>query len=122
MFYSSLVACIQLDLKKIIAYASISHMNLVIFSMTTMTVYGLTGAIVIMLAHGLTSAGLFGLIGSLYYRYKTRFISVYGGLSIVMPVFSVFLFFFLFANISLPGTAGFNGELIAFCSLAERQL
>jgi NADH-quinone oxidoreductase subunit M len=95
IIYVALMAVMQLYLKKIIAYASISHMSLAIIGLCSFTIYGLSGGIILMISHGLTSAGLFILIGVLYDRYHTRLISDYGGLAQVMPLFSTFFFFFL---------------------------
>lgn len=117
--YGSLIALIQIDAKRIIAYSSIAHMNIAVVGIFSLNIQGLQGAIGVMLAHGFTSAALFFLIGMLYDRYHTKIISYYGGLTRVMPVFSFFFLFFSFANIGLPGTGNFVGEILILVGAFE---
>jgi proton-translocating NADH-quinone oxidoreductase chain M len=109
---TSFTAIRQSDFKRIIAYTSIAHMNLVVLGIFSCNIIGVEGAIVQSLSHGFVSSGLFLLIGVVYDRYHTRVVHYYGGLATVMPVYvSTFLFFTL-ANISFPGTSSFIGELL----------
>jgi proton-translocating NADH-quinone oxidoreductase chain M len=110
--YASLTTLRQIDLKKIIAYSSVSHMGFVTIGIFTINIQGLEGSVFLMLSHGLISSALFLCIGILYDRYRTRIIKYYGGLVQVMPIFSIFLLFFSFANIAFPGTSSFVGELL----------
>lgn len=110
--YSSLVALNQIDLKKIIAYASIAHMNFSLFGLFGQLLIGVAGAYIMMLGHALTSAALFISVGNLYDRYKTRLIFYYGGLTLVMPLFSCFVFVFFLSNFGFPGTINFVGEFL----------
>jgi NADH:ubiquinone oxidoreductase subunit 4 (subunit M) len=107
------------DLKKLIAYSSISHMAYVIVGLFSMVEEGLVGAIFLMLAHGLVSAGLFAMVGILYDRYGTRLLRYYGGLAQSMPLFAIFFFFFLLANFAFPGTSNFLAELSILLAVAQ---
>jgi NADH-ubiquinone oxidoreductase chain 4 len=109
----------QVDLKKIIAYASVSHMSFVILGLFTSTIQGVAGSIFLMLSHGIVSSGLFFLIGCLYDRYKTRVLRYYTGLVHTMPVFSFLFFFLILSNISFPGTSSFIGEFLVLVGLFE---
>lgn len=115
--YGAFLAVVQLDLKKIIAYSSVSHMNFAILGLFSLTYEGLLGSMLLFLSHGFTSAALFFLIGSLYRRFGTRLIKYYGGLSILMPLFSFFFLFFSFSNIGFPGTLNYVSEFLVFFSL-----
>lgn len=110
IIYASLVALVQTDIKKLIAYSSIAHMGFVTLGLFTFNLVGMTGAVVQMISHGLISGALFLCIGMIYDRFHTRDIASYGGLVKIMPVFSAFFMFFIFASIALPGTSGFIGE------------
>jgi proton-translocating NADH-quinone oxidoreductase chain M len=110
--YASLTTLRQIDLKKVIAYSSISHMGFVTMGIFTLNIQGVEGSIFLMLSHGLISSALFLCIGILYDRYYTRIIKYYSGLVHVMPIFSIFFLFFIFANIGFPGTSSFVGELL----------
>ena len=118
--YISLVAMRQIDLKKIIAYSSIAHMGFVMIGIFMFNKYSLLGSIYIMISHGLVSSLLFFLVGFLYDRYKTRAIFYYQGLTVTMPIFSLFFFFAMLANASLPGTSSFIGEFLVFLGVAIR--
>jgi NADH:ubiquinone oxidoreductase subunit 4 (subunit M) len=110
IIYTSFTAIRQTDFKRIIAYTSIAHMNLVILGIFSFNTVGIEGAILQSLSHGFVASALFLVIGVVYDRYRTRIIQYYGGLASIMPLYvSVFLFFTL-ANISFPGTSSFVGE------------
>jgi NADH-quinone oxidoreductase subunit M len=102
----------QLDMKKIIAYSSVSHMGLVTAALFSTTPVGVTGSVYMMLSHGLISSALFIFIGALYERYGSRNILYYTGLTTTMPILMVFGFFFILANIGFPGTCGFVAEFL----------
>ena len=112
--YSSLTTLRQVDLKKIIAYSSVAHMNFVTLGLFSLNPQGIEGAVLLMLAHGLVSPALFLLVGFLYDRHKTRLLRYYGGCGRSMPLFATLFLFFTMANISLPGTANFIGEFLVF--------
>jgi len=120
IIYASLTTIRQIDMKRIIAYSSIAHMNLVVLGIFSGNLQGISGSIFLMLAHGVVSAALFFLIGALYDKHHTRVILYYGGLVQTMPIFSSFLLLFSLANIGFPGTCNFVGELVVFIGLAER--
>jgi len=117
--YASLTTIRQVDLKKIIAYSSVSHMGFVTLGLFSFNLQGLEGSIILMLSHGLVSSALFLCVGILYDRHKTRILKYYGGLVQVMPVFSIFLLFFTFSNIGFPGTSSFVGELLVLLGLFQ---
>ena len=112
IWYASLIAIRQLDMKRIIAYSSIAHMNFAVLAIFSLNLVGLSGGYFLMIGHGVVSAALFILIGCLYDRYHSRLIYYYGGLSQVMPVFTAIFFFFIVANMSFPLTCNFIGELL----------
>lgn len=120
--YASLVALRQIDLKRIIAYSSIAHMNFGLLGLFSGTLDGLLGGFYIMLGHGLVSGALFYLIGVVYDRYKTRIAFYYGGLAFRMPIFAGFLFFFSAANIGFPGTVNFPAEVLILFGLSISNL
>ena len=111
--YTSLVALVQEDIKKLIAYSSIAHMGFVTMGVFTATTQGIQGGIFQMLSHGIVSAALFLCVGVVYDRMHTREISAYGGLVSRMPLYAVFFMVFTMANVGLPGTSGFVGEFLA---------
>ena len=113
IIYTSLVALVQEDIKKLIAYASIAHMGFVTMGIFTASSLGIHGGVFQMLSHGLISAGLFLSVGVLYDRLHTRNIAYFGGVVRSMPIFSVILMVFTLGNIGLPGTSGFIGEAMA---------
>nr|QUJ09438.1 NADH dehydrogenase subunit 4 [Neorhodomela munita] len=119
IIYGSLTTLRQIDLKKIIAYSSISHMGFVTLGIFSLTLSGIEGSIMLMLSHGLISSAMFFCIGILYDRYGTRIIKYYGGLVKTMPIFTVFIMFFSFSNISFPGTSSFIGELMILSGLIK---
>lgn len=110
--YASLTAIRQTDLKRIIAYTSVAHMNLVIVGLFSFNVIGVEGALLQSLSHGFVASALFLVIGVIYDRHHTRMLKYYGGLVHVMPLFSLIFLVFTMANIALPGTSSFVGELL----------
>ena len=110
--YIALVALVQQDMKKLIAYSSISHMGFVTLGFFVFETRAMEGAIVQMISHGFISGALFLCVGVLYDRLHSREIATYGGVIQVMPVFSFFIVFFAMANAGLPGTSGFVGEFL----------
>jgi NADH-quinone oxidoreductase subunit M len=117
IIYASLCTLYQVDLKKIIAYSSVAHMNLVVAGIFSLNIYGLQGSIILMLGHGIISGALFFLIGALYDRHHSRLIRNYGGITQIMPLYSCIFFFFNLSNMGFPGTFNFIGELLIFVSL-----
>ena len=115
IIYTSLTTLRQVDLKKIIAYSSVAHMNFVTMGLFSLNSQGVLGSVMLMISHGLVSPPLFLLVGVLYDRHKTRLIRYYAGCSRTMPMFSIMFLFFTLANISLPGTSSFIGEFLVFC-------
>ncbi|MBP6818607.1 MAG: NADH-quinone oxidoreductase subunit M [Ferrovibrio sp.] len=110
--YTSLVALVQEDMKKLIAYSSVAHMGFVTMGTFSLTMQGVQGAIFQMLSHGIVSGALFLCVGVVYDRLHTREISRYGGLANNMPKYAVVFMLFTMANVGLPGTAGFVGEML----------
>ncbi|WP_420432603.1 NADH-quinone oxidoreductase subunit M [Hyphobacterium sp.] len=113
IIYTSLVAFRQTDIKKLIAYSSVAHMGLVTMGLFAMTELGVQGAIFQMISHGVISGALFLAVGVIYDRMHTREIAFYGGLVHRMPVYAAVLALFTMANVGLPGTSGFVGEIMA---------
>ena len=112
IIYTSLVALAQVNMKKLVAYASVAHMGFVTLGTFTFSIQGLQGAIFQMISHGLVSAALFLCVGVLYDRQHSLLISDYGGLSKRMPTYAVVFMIFTLAAIALPGTSGFIGEIL----------
>ena len=110
---TSLIALVQHDMKKLIAYSSVAHMAIVTIGLFSFNVQGLEGAMIVMLSHGLVSGALFLCVGVIYDRLHTREIDRYGGLSINMPRYALFFLLFTMASIGLPGTSGFVGEFLS---------
>ena len=111
--YTSLVALVQKDMKKLIAYSSVAHMAYVTFGLFSMNRQGIEGAMIVMLSHGLVSGALFLVVGVIYDRLHTREIAVYGGLSNNMPGYALLFMLFTMASVGLPGTSGFVGEFVS---------
>lgn len=110
--YASLVAWRQTDMKKLIAYSSVAHMGFVTLGIFSFTEIGVQGAVFQMLSHGLISGALFLIVGVVYDRMHTRDISAYGGLVHRMPIYATLFMLFTMANVGLPGTSGFVGEIL----------
>lgn len=117
IYLASFIAVRQLDMKRIIAYSSIAHMNFALLGYFSNNLFGLTGGTLLMVSHGLVSSALFLLIGVLYERYHTRSVLYYGGLVIVMPLFAALFFVFTISNFSFPGTSNFIGEIVTILGL-----
>ena len=113
IIYTSLVALVQEDMKKLIAYSSVAHMGFVTMGTFAGTVQGLDGALFTMLSHGVVSGALFLIVGVIYDRMHTREIARYGGLVHRMPVYAFVFMVFMLASVGLPGTSGFPGEFLA---------
>ena len=113
VIYTSLVALVQSDMKKLIAYSSVAHMAIVTIGLFAFNRQGLEGAMIVMLSHGLVSAALFLCVGVIYDRLHTREISRYGGLAINMPRYALLFMIFTMASVGLPGTSGFVGEFLS---------
>jgi NADH-quinone oxidoreductase subunit M len=112
IIYTSLVALMQEDVKKLIAYSSVAHMGFVTMGLFAMTAQGVAGGIFQMISHGIVSAALFLCVGVVYDRMHTREIAAYGGLVNRMPVYAFVFMVFTLANLGLPGTSGFIGEFL----------
>jgi NADH-quinone oxidoreductase subunit M len=110
--YTSLVALMQEDMKKLIAYSSVAHMGFVTLGIFTITQQGIEGSIIQMISHGLVSAALFFCVGIVYDRMHSRLIKTYGGLISIMPKYSILFMVFTLAALGLPGTSGFIGEFL----------
>lgn len=110
--YGALVAMVQTDIKKLVAYSSVSHLGFVVLGIFSLTVEGIQGAVIQMVNHGLSTGMLFLCVGVLYERRHTREISDYGGITSVMPRFAVFFAIAMFASVGLPGLNGFVGEYL----------
>ncbi|ALV28644.1 NADH-quinone oxidoreductase subunit M [Pannonibacter phragmitetus] len=119
IIYTSLVALAQEDIKKLIAYSSVAHMGYVTMGIFAMNMQGLQGAIFQMLSHGIVSGALFLCVGVIYDRMHTREISAYGGLVNRMPVYAVIFLILTMANVGLPGTSGFVGEILTLMGAFE---
>jgi NADH-quinone oxidoreductase subunit M len=111
--YTSLVALVQRDMKKLIAYSSVAHMAFVTFGLFAMNRQGIEGAMIVMLSHGLVSGALFLIVGVIYDRLHTREIARFGGLADNMPGYALLFMVFTMASVALPGTSGFVGEFLS---------
>jgi len=120
IIYTSLVALMQVDMKKLIAYSSVAHMGFVTLGIFTITKQGIEGSIFQMISHGLVSAALFMSVGVIYDRMHSRQIDDYGGLVSVMPKYSVLLMIFTLGAIGLPGTSGFVGEFLVLIGVFKK--
>ncbi len=119
ILYASFTAIRQSDLKRIIAYSSIAHMNLIMLGIFSFNIVGIEGSILQSISHGFVASGLFLLIGVLYDRYHSRFLFYYSGLAHLMPIYAIFFLIFILANISLPGTSSFIGEFLLLCGIYQ---
>ena len=114
VIYASFTAIRQTDFKRIIAYTSVAHMNVVMLGIFSFNNIGIEGALLQSLSHGFVASALFVVIGIVYERYRTRLVKYYGGLVHVMPLYVSIFLFFTMANIGFPGTSGFIGEFLIF--------
>ena len=115
--YTSLVALVQKDMKKLIAYSSVAHMGFVTIGIFAFNSQGIEGSIFQMISHGIVSAALFLCVGVVYDRMHTRQISDYGGVSNVMPNYAIVFMVFILASVGLPGTSGFIGEILVLIGI-----
>ncbi len=112
IIFTSLIALMQEDMKKLIAYSSVAHMGFVTLGVFTIQQQGIEGSIIQMISHGLVSAALFLSVGIVYDRMHSRLINTYGGIVSIIPKYSIFLMIFILASLGLPGTSGFIGEFL----------
>jgi NADH-quinone oxidoreductase subunit M len=119
IIYTSLVALMQTDMKKLIAYSSVAHMGIVTIGIFTPNAVGVTGSIVQMLSHGFVSGALFMLVGVIYDRIHSREIARYGGLARRMPLYATVFMLFMLASVGLPGTSGFVGEIMVIVGVFQ---
>ena len=119
VIYTSLVALVQEDMKKLIAYSSVAHMGFVTIGIFTLTQQGLEGGIMVMLSHGIFSSALFLCVGVVYDRMHSRLIETYGGLVHRMPVYAAVFLVFTMVSIGLPGTGGFVGEFLVLLGIFQ---
>ena len=122
IIYTSLVALMQDDMKKLIAYSSVAHMGFVTIGIFSITKQGLEGSIIQMISHGLISAALFLCVGVVYDRYHSRMISSYGGLVNIMPKYAFVFMIFTLAALGLPGTSGFVGEFLVLVGVFQKSI
>lgn len=116
IIYAGLICWVQDDIKKLVAYSSVSHLGFCILGLTALNVTGFSGSILYMLSHGFSTGGLFLMIGFMYERYHTRDMNTVGGLASKMPVWATFMVFFAMASVGLPGLNGFPSELLCLIS------
>lgn len=119
IIYAGLICWVQEDIKKLVAYSSVSHLGFCVLGLAALNVSGLSGSVLYMLSHGLSTGGLFLMIGFMYERYHTRDMRLVGGLASKMPVWSFFMVFFAMASVGLPGLNGFPSEVL--CLIAAFQ-
>ena len=118
--YGALVALAQQDMKKLIAYSSVSHLGYCMLGMFALNPLGVTGSVLQMINHGISTGALFALVGMLYERYHTRDIKQFGGLARRLPIFSFFFVLFVLSSIGLPGLNGFTGEIMILLGMFLR--
>jgi NADH-quinone oxidoreductase subunit M len=119
VIYTCLTAIRQIDLKKIIAYSSVGHMNIVVLGIIAGNTEALQGAIFQMLSHGVVSGALFFCVGVIYERYSARSLKYFGGLAFFSPIFATVFLIFSLANISFPLTSSFIGEFLIFMGVFQ---
>ena len=122
VIYAAFSAIRQLDIKRIVAYLSVSHMNFCVLGQFSENLEGIIGSMLLMIAHGIIAAGFFISIGILYKRYHTRLITYFGGLTRVMPIFATILFILTLGNMNMPGTSNFVGELLILIGVGNKSL
>ncbi len=120
--YGALLALVQTDVKRLVAYSSVSHMGTLVVGLYAANLAGVSGGIMQMINHGLSTGALFLVVGMIYERRHTRDIADFGGLSKVMPVYAAFFMLFTLSSIGLPGLNGFVGEFLIFVGLAQRSI
>jgi len=112
IIYGAVVAWVQPDMKKLVAYSSVSHLGFCMLGIAAMTIEGVSGAVFVMLAHGISTGALFMLVGVVYERRHTRALADYGGIARKMPVYAFFLVLTAMASAGLPALSGFPGEFL----------
>jgi len=112
IIYGALVAMVQPDFKKLVAYSSVSHLGFVMLGIFALTLQSVQGALMVMINHGISTGALFLLVGIIYERRHSRLIDAYGGIARVVPMFAAVLTFVSLSSIGLPGTNGFVGEFL----------
>jgi NADH-quinone oxidoreductase subunit M len=112
VIYGSLVALVQPDIKKLVAYSSVAHLGFVMLGIFALTVESVQGALMVMIGHGLSTGALFLLVGMIYERTHTRLIDAYGGIAKTVPLFATVLTLVALSSIGLPGTNGFVSEFL----------
>jgi proton-translocating NADH-quinone oxidoreductase chain M len=117
ILYTSLTTLRQIDIKRVIAYSSVAHMNMCVLGLAMYNTSGYNGSILLMIGHGFVSGALFFLVGMLYERFHTKLIKYYSGLIYFAPLCASFFFFFTISNMSMPGTSNFIGEFLILTSL-----
>jgi NADH-quinone oxidoreductase subunit M len=122
ILFSSLAAIVQTDMKKIVAYSSIAHMNYIMLGLMTYEINAVMGSILYLIAHGFISSGLFFLIGYLYDNYGSRDIQNFNSIQTFDPLFAFYFFIFNFANLAFPLTASYIAELLILSSLSSFSL
>ncbi|NOY14283.1 MAG: NADH-quinone oxidoreductase subunit M [Deltaproteobacteria bacterium] len=122
IIYGSLVAMMQEDVKKLVAYSSVAHLGFVMLGIFAMNMQGLAGGMIQMVNHGISTGALFLIVGFIYERRHTRLISEFGGLAHKMPIFATIFMIMTFSSIGLPGTNGFVGEFLALMGAFESSL
>ena len=122
IIFTSLIALMQEDMKKLIAYSSVAHMGFVTLGIFTLQQQGIEGSIIQMISHGLVSAALFLTVGVVYDRMHSRLISTYGGLVSVIPKYSILFMVFALASLGLPGTSGFIGEFLVLVGTFQKSI
>ena len=119
IIYTSLVALMQTDMKKLIAYSSVAHMGIVTIGIFTPNALGIQGSIIQMLSHGIVSGALFMVVGVVYDRIHSRDIDRYDGLAERMPAYALVFMIFMMASVGLPGTSGFVGEVLVIVGIFQ---
>jgi NADH-quinone oxidoreductase subunit M len=122
IIYGSLVAMMQTDVKKLVAYSSVAHLGFVMLGVFALNLTGLSGGMLQMINHGISTGALFLIVGFIYERRHTREISEFGGLAKQMPIFATIFMIITFSSIGLPGTNGFVGEFLALMGAFESEL
>lgn len=120
IIYGALVALVQRDIKRLIAYSSVSHLGFCMLGMFSLNRLGLSGSVLQMINHGISTGALFALVGMLYERYHTREISQLGGLTRRLPILTFFMLIFTMSSIGLPGLNGFTGEILVLLGVFQR--
>ncbi len=116
--YASFITLRQIDMKRIIAYSSVAHMNMAMVSLCSLNMVGFYSTVYLMLSHGLIASGLFFLVGFLYNRFHVRSVYYYSGLAMCMPILTVYFFLFTLANMAFPLTSGFIGEFLLLLGIS----